>query len=291
VDAHPKPSPPGPGDPRRRPERSLPAAPPISEERAEPGAPEWAKLAGPHLARYLWAGELAAGRRVLDVACGSGYGAVLLRHAGARHVLGVDRDPAAIERARVRFGDAGIEFRCADALDLTGLDGPFDLVVSFETIEHLTGPDAFLDEVARVMAPGATVVLSTPHRCYSEPPRNGRPANLHHVQEWDAREFETLLRAHFADVRLRAQVRASSVVARERAVSALRALLARPDPLARILRRLRRQDSTRAAWQALMGLAVATPAEYPVVAPALAPVLGDPVFLIALCREPRGATP
>jgi hypothetical protein len=111
------------------------------------------------------------------------------------------------------------------------------------------------------------------------------------VQEWDAREFETLLRAHFADVRLRAQVRASSVVARERAVSALRALLARPDPLARILRRLRRQDSTRAAWQALMGLAVATPAEYPVVAPALAPVLGDPVFLIALCREPRGATP
>jgi SAM-dependent methyltransferase len=180
----------------------------MTEERAEPGGPEWAKLAGPHLARYLWAGELVAGRRVLDVACGSGYGAVLLRHAGARHVLGVDRDPAAIERARVRFGDAGIEFRCADALDLTGLDGPFDLVVSFETIEHLTGPDAFLDEVARVMAPGATVVLSTPHRCYSEPPRNGRPANLHHVQEWDAREFETLLRAHFADVRLRAQVRA-----------------------------------------------------------------------------------
>ena len=71
----------------------------MTEERAEPGGPEWAKLAGPHLARYLWAGELVAGRRVLDVACGSGYGAVLLRHAGARHVLGVDRDPAAIERA------------------------------------------------------------------------------------------------------------------------------------------------------------------------------------------------
>ncbi len=260
----------------------------MSTERAEPGTPEWAELAGPHLARYLWAGELVVGKHVLDVACGSGYGAALMRHAGAFHVLGIDRDQATIDRARVRFGDAAVEFRCADALELAGLDRRFEVVVSFETIEHLAGPDVFLDEVARVMAPGATVVLSTPHRLYSEPPRDGRPANPHHVQEWTAKEFETLLRAHFAEVELRAQVRASSVVARERAVSALRSLLAHPDPLATLLRRLRRSDSTRAAWKTLAGLAVATPAEYPVVAPALAPVLGDPVFLIALCRKPRG---
>ena len=260
----------------------------MTEERAEPGTPEWSKLAGPHLARYLWAGELAVGRLVLDVACGTGYGAALLRHAGARHVLGIDRDQATIDRARERFGGAEVEFRCADALELAGLDRRFELVVSFETIEHLAAPDAFLDEIARVMAPGAAAVLSTPDRLVSEPPRDGRPANPHHVQEWDSKEFETLLRAHFAEVELRVQVRASSVAARERAVNALRSLLARPDPLAALLRRLRRQDSTRAAWRALAGLAVGTPADYPVVARALAAVLGDPVFLIALCREPRG---
>jgi SAM-dependent methyltransferase len=260
----------------------------VRVERAEPGTPEWAELAGPHLARYLWAGELVVGRRVLDVACGSGYGAAILWHAGARHVLGIDRDRATIDRARVRFGGAGVEFRCADALELAGLDRRFEVVVSFETIEHLPAPDAFLDEIGRVMTPGGTAVLSTPHRLYSEPPRDGRPANPHHVQEWDAQELDTLLRAHFGQVELRAQVRASSVVARERAVGALRSLLGRPDPLARFLRRLRRGDQTRDAWKALAGLAAATPAEYPVVVPALAPVLGDPVFLIALCREPRG---
>jgi SAM-dependent methyltransferase len=259
----------------------------VTAERAEPGTPEWAELAGPHLARYMWASELAVDRLVLVVACGSGYGAALLWHAGARHVLGIDRDRATVDRARGRFGREGVEFRCADALELAGLDRRFGTVVSFETIEHLPAPEAFLDAVGRVMSPDGTAVLSTPHRLYSEPPRNGRPANPHHVQEWDAAEFDALLRAHFAQVELRAQVRASSVVARERAVSALRSLLARPDPLAALLRRLRRRDRTRDAWEALAGLAAATPAEYPVVVPALAPVLGDPVFLIALCREPR----
>jgi 2-polyprenyl-3-methyl-5-hydroxy-6-metoxy-1,4-benzoquinol methylase len=167
----------------------------VSGEHADPGTPEWAELAGPHLARYMWAGELASGRHVLDVACGSGYGALLLRHAGAVQVLGIDRNLDAIERAQVRFGDERVEFRCADGVELALLDRQFELVVSFETIEHLDAPDRFLAEIGRVLSPGGTAVISTPNRLYSEPPRDGRPANPYHVREWDAVELTTLLRA------------------------------------------------------------------------------------------------
>ena len=73
----------------------------MSVERAEPGTPQWAELAAPHLARYLFAAERVAGRRVLDLGSGAGYGAAVLRSAGAATVLGVDADAAAVGRAQV----------------------------------------------------------------------------------------------------------------------------------------------------------------------------------------------
>ncbi len=68
----------------------------MNVERAEPGTPQWAELAAPHLARYLFAAERVAGRRVLDLGSGAGYGAAVLRCAGAAAVLGVDADATAV---------------------------------------------------------------------------------------------------------------------------------------------------------------------------------------------------
>jgi SAM-dependent methyltransferase len=260
----------------------------VSVERADPAGPEWTQLAGPHLARYAWAAAFASGQRVLDVACGSGYGAALLGQAGAAHVLGLDREPGTVERARTRFGDARVEFRCGDAHELQALGQRFGLIVSFETIEHLDDPERFLVEMGGVLASGGTALLSTPDRLHSDPSRAGRPANPHHVREWDAAEFLDLLRAHFVEVEPRTQVRCSSVEARRRGVTALREALWWANPLAsRLWRRLRRDRSEHRPWNGLDSLAVGTPAEYPIVVPALAAVFGTPMFLLAVCRQPR----
>jgi 2-polyprenyl-3-methyl-5-hydroxy-6-metoxy-1,4-benzoquinol methylase len=117
-----------------------------------------------HLRRYDLAATLARGRRVLDAACGTGYGASLLRAQGAAaSVLGIDIDPDTIDYARRRFGAPGVEFRIASAASTGLADASVDLVTSFETIEHMEDPETLLAEFVRVLRPGGTLVLSTPN--------------------------------------------------------------------------------------------------------------------------------
>src|SRR5207244_12483798 len=97
------------------------------------------------------------GRDVRDGACGVGYGSAYLARE-ARSVVGVDRDEGAIAYALRRYAGAGVEFRVCDLLELDLPDASFDTVCSFETIEHLPDPEAFLDQVVRVLRPGGTLV-------------------------------------------------------------------------------------------------------------------------------------
>ena len=107
-----------------------------------------------HWHRYHFAAPLVAGSEVLDVACGAGYGSALLARRALR-VTGADIAPSAIDHARRRYaGVANLEFRQADCAALPFADASFDAVVSFETIEHIAGQAAFLDEVRRVLRPG-----------------------------------------------------------------------------------------------------------------------------------------
>src|SRR5688572_18974511 len=100
------------------------------------------ELFAEHLARYRFAAKYVAGGRVLDIACGSGYGTALLREAGGREVVGVDVDPEAIAYARSRYQGVGVTFLAGDAAS-PPVAGRFDLIVSFETIEHLRDPERF----------------------------------------------------------------------------------------------------------------------------------------------------
>ncbi|MGQ9635973.1 MAG: class I SAM-dependent methyltransferase [Bryobacteraceae bacterium] len=150
-----------------------------------------------HVHRYLVARELVAGRDVLDVACGEGYGSALLASV-ARSVVGVDIAPEAIEHARAKYPLPNLRFLQGDCAALPLEAASVDVVVSFETIEHHDRHEAMLSEIRRVLWPGGLLVMSTPNRPECSPP--GAPANPFHVKELDFEEFAGLLRAYFQHV-------------------------------------------------------------------------------------------
>jgi SAM-dependent methyltransferase len=150
-----------------------------------------------HWHRYLFAARWAAGKRVLDVACGEGYGSALLSRY-ARHVTGVDLSSAATTHARGAYRDrTNLEFVTASCTELPFEDASFDVVVSFETLEHIEAQEAFLDQVARVLAPGGVFVLSCPNKVEYSDKREF--ANEFHVRELYREELERLVAQRFPE--------------------------------------------------------------------------------------------
>ena len=156
-----------------------------------------------HWHRYAFARRLAAGRRVLDAACGEGYGSAMLSEV-ALDVVGVDLDEAAVAHARSRYAALPrLRYECADATALPFADASFDLVVSFETLEHLAAQEQLLQGFARVLSDDGVLVISSPDkRTYSE---LAGFRNEFHVRELYRDELLTLLRPHFPFVRLYGQ--------------------------------------------------------------------------------------
>jgi SAM-dependent methyltransferase len=142
-----------------------------------------------HWARYSWASSRVASFDVLDAACGTGYGSELL--ARTARVTGVDRDPSAIETARRRSSAAFVQ---AEIPPFPFDDRSFDLVVSFETIEHIDADAEFVREAARVLRPPGILLISTPNKDVSSTSR--APPNPHHVREYSRAEFESVLRTN-----------------------------------------------------------------------------------------------
>lgn len=156
-----------------------------------------------HMHRYVFARQFVAGLEVLDAACGEGYGAALLGGVAAR-VVGVDLSAEAVGHARARYAGAGqLEFRRADVTELPFDDASFDRVVSFETIEHLSGQREMLAEFRRVLRPGGLLILSSPDReVYSDALGTENP---HHVRELSRTELLELVGQHFPACRLLGQ--------------------------------------------------------------------------------------
>lgn len=162
------------------------------------------EIAYEHWHRYAFARALAPGRRVLDAACGEGYGSALLARAGGK-VLGVDIEPEAVAHARTRYaGVPGLRFEAGDATALDALpDAGFDLIVSFETLEHVHAHERLMDGFARLLAPGGLLLVSTPDKhTYTDLTGEQNP---HHVRELYRDQFEALLAARFPARRLYAQ--------------------------------------------------------------------------------------
>ena len=158
-------------------------------ERVIPGEVD-ADLFNEHWARYLFAQQFAAGKQVLDAACGSGYGSALLADSAA-HVTGVDVAVDAVEYARRHYGSQKALFTQADCLGLPFASGRFDLVVAFEIIEHLHDADGFLGELKRVLSPSGLALISTPNRLYYTEDRG--TVNPFHEREFSYSEFAELM--------------------------------------------------------------------------------------------------
>jgi len=114
-----------------------------------------------HLRRYRIASTYVGGKRVLDVASGAGYGSRMLLDAGAASVTGVDLSDQAVAYAHDQYGADGLVFQQGDA-EAFHFDEPFDVIVSFETLEHLPNPERFLANAHAHLKPGGVLLLSAP---------------------------------------------------------------------------------------------------------------------------------
>jgi len=175
-----------------------------------------ARIFWEHVARYRFAKDFVRGQRVLDIACGEGYGAAALSRAGARTVVGIDVLPDVCDHARRKYG---LDARAGDAQAIPLPDRSIDRVVSFETIEHVDAPAVFVRECARVLVPDGMLIVSSPNRpVYS----SDGSQNPFHRHEFDEREFVDLLRAEFRRVRLYTQFPRSAAWWSPRSLSAER---------------------------------------------------------------------
>jgi 2-polyprenyl-3-methyl-5-hydroxy-6-metoxy-1,4-benzoquinol methylase len=154
-----------------------------------------------HTVTYRWAGRSVAGKDVLDYGCGSGYGAALLAEE-ARSVVGVDVASDVIEVAAGRYQHPNLRFQLVgEAGPLPFGDASFDVVTSFQVIEHVPDVDRYLAEIARVLRPLGTVLLATPNRAVRLY-RFQQPWNRWHVTEYDRQGLTAVVANYFRHVEL-----------------------------------------------------------------------------------------
>ena len=168
-------------------------------ERFDPSVDKVSFIAEEHLARYNFAKKFAGGKVVLDIACGTGYGSDILASSGAKQVIGLDNSAVVIKEAGRKYQSSNLKFFTGEASKINWSDNYFDLVVSFETIEHLANYRQFLEEIYRVLKKDGLLIISTPNRhlvsCYLI---YRHPFNKFHKIEFSKNQFINIIKKKFA---------------------------------------------------------------------------------------------
>jgi SAM-dependent methyltransferase len=179
-------------------QRDQPAGVPpleLTGERTLPDIPQENYWFRRHLAVYEWIALRVSGLRVVDLACGEGYGSDVLAR-GAAEVVGVDANPEAFEHARLRYRRPNLRFERAL---VEAFDQPCEAIVFLQTIEHVAEPDAL---VARFASLAPTSYISTPNRLTLAPEGAEKSDNPWHRREYTAAEYRELLEPRFASVEI-----------------------------------------------------------------------------------------
>ena len=187
---------------------------PLTGERTLPDVPEENYWFRRHLVVYEWVAERVVGRRVVDMACGEGYGSDLLAGSAAS-VVGVDANPEAHEHARLRYVRPNLRFE-RDLVE--SFSEPCDAVVFLQTIEHVQDAGAMLDHFRSMLEPGGVAYVSTPNLLTLAPPGAEKSDNPWHVHEYRAGEFGDLCRGHFDRVEVLGLFHARRLRAHELAI-------------------------------------------------------------------------
>jgi SAM-dependent methyltransferase len=188
-----------------------PGVPPLqlTGERTLPDVPEENYWYRRHLVVYEWIAERVARRaaagpdggapqKVVDLACGEGYGSAVLARTAAS-VVGVDANPDAFEHARLKYSGGNLEFE-RDMIETWS--GDVDCVVFLQTIEHVQDPDAVLARLRDLVGPRGVVYVSTPNVLTLAPKGAERSGNPWHVREYRPEEYRALCERHFGRVDL-----------------------------------------------------------------------------------------
>lgn len=150
-----------------------------------------------HLHRYKIASVFCTDKIVLDIACGEGYGSMLLSKT-AKFVYGYDIDTETIERARKKYKKDNIEFGIASTIKIPLENNSIDVIISFETIEHILDHDGMIAEFKRILKSTGKLIISTPNKyIYTDIIGN---KNRFHLKELYISEFKDLLKRYFKNI-------------------------------------------------------------------------------------------
>ena len=179
-----------------------PGVPPLelTGERTLPDVPAENYWFQRHLAVYEWIGARVVGLRVMDMACGEGYGSEVLSRS-AESVVGVDANPEAHEHARLRYRRQNLRFE-RGMVEAFGEREAYDAVVFLQTIEHLQHPARVLEHFRSILAPGGVAYISTPNVLTLAPPGQARSGNPWHLREYRAEEFGRVCQSVFDQVEM-----------------------------------------------------------------------------------------
>jgi SAM-dependent methyltransferase len=172
----------------------------LTGERTLPDVPAENYWFQRHLAVYEWIGARVTGLRVIDMACGEGYGSEVLSRSAAS-VLGLDANAEAHEHARLRYRRQNLKFD-RGMVENYGEPCSYDAVVFLQTIEHVQDPAAVLRHFRGLLGPGGVAYISTPNVLTLAPPGEARSGNPWHVREYRAVEFRELCGSVFGQVEL-----------------------------------------------------------------------------------------
>jgi SAM-dependent methyltransferase len=184
---------------------------PLTGERTLPDVPAENYWYRRHLVVYEWIAAQVAGKQVVDMACGEGYGSNVLADRAAV-VVGVDANPEAHEHARLRYVRPNLRFE-RDLVETFA--EPCDAVVFLQTIEHVQDAGAILDHFRSLLSAGGVVYVSTPNLLTLAPPGAEKSDNPWHVREYRAEEFRDLCQAHFPRVEIHGLFHARKLRAHE----------------------------------------------------------------------------